>query len=131
MIKKMLMAIVFSCACAITSLSARDLTGTYDLVGTNSRTGVATYRGQVIIEPFGYNYRVIWMVGSNQIQGGIGVLNQDETVLSVAYSDTSRGEVGVVSYDILSSIELEGKWASMNAQSYGRENLIWISPHTN
>jgi len=127
MLKKMLMAIVLTCSFA---LSARDLTGTYDLVGTNSRTGNVAYTGQVIIEPFGHNYRVIWMIGSSQVQGGIGVLNDDETVLSVAYSDTSSGDKGVVSFDILSCIELEGKWASMNDSSYGRERLLWVSLYT-
>jgi len=127
------------CICALTcvvlfafsSVFSRDLTGTYDLVGSNSRGGRVAYRGQVIIEPFGQNYRVIWMIGSNQVQAGIGILDQDELTLSVAYSDMNSNDVGVVSFGVVNDFELEGKWATMNSYSYGWENIIWVSPFTN
>ena len=125
------MGIFCAVVCSFVSIFGINLTGTYNLSGTNNRSGTSAYHGQVIIESFGQNYRVTWLIGSTQCQSGIGILDDDQTILSVAFWDSGKNDYGIASFDILSDYELEGKWASYNSSSYGRERLMFVSPFTN
>lgn len=97
--------------------------GTYELRGSNTPSGHLDYRGEVTIVPQGENYALIWKIGRSQTQVGVGILHKN--ILSVSYVDTSRGVSGVMSFQLLSDDELEGKWAGLNDTIYGREYLIW------
>lgn len=102
--------------------------GTYELIGSNDESDVTHYRGKVIIAQQGTNYSLLWKIGSNQVQVGVGMLHDD--LLSVAYFDVMHQAGGVVSYHCISEDEIEGKWASLQGTSYGRESLIWKSEET-
>jgi hypothetical protein len=103
-------------------------TGTYDLSGGNSSWG-SSYQGEVIIEPQGNNYRVIWLVGTRQTQVGVGILQDD--ILSVAFTDVSNSTFwGVASYRVGPFGELEGRWTSVDGQTQKPEYLAWKSYST-
>lgn len=103
-------------------------TGTYDLVGGNSDWG-NSYHGEVVIAPQGDVYKVIWRVGSNQTQVGVGILQDD--VLSVAFTDLAKNTFwGVVSYRVGPWGELEGRWANYDGYNHKPEKLVWKSYST-
>ncbi len=100
-------------------------TGTYDLSGGNGTFG-GGYQGEVVIAPQGENYAVIWRVGSQQTQLGVGILKDD--VLSVAFTDLSNNSFwGVASYRVKAFGELEGSWTSYNGKTQKPEYLVWKS----
>lgn len=103
-------------------------TGTYELVGSNNESRVVNYRGEVIITRLGSNYELLWLIGRQQRQLGIGILH--ENLLSVAYYglSPSDSDFGVVSFRLISENELEGNWASMGSGGQGCEYLNWIGP---
>ena len=97
--------------------------GTYELRGSNDSSGHLDYRGEVVILPQGDNYALMWKIGRSQTQVGVGILHKN--ILSVSYIDTSRGAAGVMSFQVVSEDELDGKWAGLNDTIYGREYLVW------
>jgi len=99
-------------------------TGTYLLSGGNTKWADSGYRGEVLIEPQGENFRVIWRIGSAQSQYGVGILSNG--VLSVAYCDGSTNtNWGVASYVLVADGELQGRWTSYTGTSQKPEYLIW------
>ena len=101
-----------------------DLAGVYDLVGSNNPLGEKHYIGRVTITPQGTNYRVQWKVGK-QTQKGIGIVHDD--IFSVAYHNPKDEEMGVASYYITPTGNLEGKWAELDDDMHGRELLLFKS----
>lgn len=97
--------------------------GTYELRGSNNASGHLDYRGEVMIVPQGDNYALLWKIGRSQTQVGVGILHKN--ILSVSYVDTSKGASGVMSFQVVSEDELDGKWAGLNDTIYGREYLVW------
>ena len=80
--------------------------GTYSINGSNP--GVGPYKGTLTITARGDVYDVYWAIGKLQYSG-VGVVVND--TLSVAYSDASRGWIGVIAYRQRADGSLEGKWA--------------------
>src|SRR5688500_3629523 len=70
-----------------------EVSGTYSLHGSNP--GVGLYKGTLTITARGDVYDVYWAIGKLQYSG-VGVVVND--TLSVAYSDASRGWIGVIAY---------------------------------
>ena len=107
--------------CLVSTYGFSDqLSGIYELVGSNNDSGQFHYRGQVTIVPQGDNYRLNWKIGK-QTQTGVGILCNN--VLSVAYRNASNGDMGVVSYYLTPEGNLEGKWAPLGSSGYGLEIL--------
>ncbi len=103
-------------------------TGTYDMYGVNANG--STYQGQVVITPQGDNYNVVWLVGNNQAQVGVGIFNSWEDILSVAYTDITRTQWGVVSYKVGSFGEIKGKWTTYEGTRQATETLTWRNSYT-
>ena len=99
-------------------------TGVYTMVGSNPGSERINYEGNVIIDAYGANYIVTWIINNRQTQVGIGILN--DHILSVAFYDGKN--TGVVSFSLTSPGELEGTWAEYNSGTYGREWLTLQSP---
>ena len=103
-------------------------TGTYQLSGGNSQYGAGSYQGEVVIAPYGDNYKVTWFIGNQQCQVGIGILQDD--VLSVSFNDITKNFWGIASYRVKFGGELEGKWASFDDKIQKPEYLVWKSYST-
>ncbi len=101
-------------------------TGTYKLEGYNSSLASSpNYEGEVEISKNGERYELMWIIGQ-QDQRGVGLL--ENNVLSVGYTDITGGDIqdmGVVSYRVVNSGKLEGKWNSVSGTGTGREVLTW------
>lgn len=97
--------------------------GTYQMIGSNPNSNIINYRGKVIIKPCGSNYSLIWIIGSNQVQTGVGILK--DNILSVAFYDPAKNLTGVVSFVVKENGQLDGTWASYNSSSFGRELLTY------
>lgn len=104
-------------------------TGTYKLEGYNgSLESSPSYVGEVDIIKTGEVYKIAWYIGSQQDQRGVGIL--ESNTLSVGYVDLTGGamqDMGVVSYLVVNSGKLEGKWSSVLGTETGREVLTWES----
>lgn len=101
-------------------------TGTYELLGSNSESRVVNYQGEVIITRRGSNYELLWLIGRQQVQVGVGILYGD--VLSVAFQGNSYADIGVASFRLISHNEMEGTWARIGSGGQGCEYLSWIGP---
>jgi len=99
------------------------LTGVYSLKGSNPNSDRINYRGEVEIQKHGSNYMLIWKIGRQQTQVGIGILN--DHVLSVAFYDLSGNATGAVSYSLIEDGKLEGLWAIFGSETYGKEYLTF------
>ncbi|MES2273594.1 MAG: hypothetical protein V4487_05345 [Chlamydiota bacterium] len=119
---------LFSTAHAYSPYSYLLRSGTYQLSGGNTKWNGGAYQGEVVIQPQGENYSVVWFIGSSQAQIGVGILEND--ILSVAFQDLSNATVGVVSFRIVADGELEGKWTSLDGYSQKPEYLVWKSYFT-
>jgi len=106
-------------------------TGRYELSGSKDSSGIIDYTGEMIIERQGENYRITRYLDGYQSEVGIGILKEgglfQNDILSVAFCDLTGDVWGVISYEVLSAYELEGKWASSEAYTSGREFLTWVS----
>ena len=99
--------------------------GVYALKGKNAG-GTKHYDGKVIIQKEGENYRLTWLIGTQQAQSGVAILEED--VLSVGYIDMSGMDFGVVSFKIISAEKITGKWASIYSKGeFGIEELSFES----
>ncbi len=101
------------------SLSGADLSGRYDVTGSNPG-GKGSYTGTALIERNGDSYRVAWKVGTRYVGTGIA---QDD-YFSVAYTDSEGGWFGIVIYRIVSDgSRLEGRWCGHGGSVLGKEIL--------
>lgn len=97
------------------------LTGVYSLEGSNPHSDHINYRGEVEIQKRGSNYMLIWKIGRQQTQVGIGILK--DHILSVAFYDLSGNGTGAVSYFLIEPGKLEGSWAIYGSENFGKEYL--------
>ena len=100
--------------------------GVYQLEGTSPGNLGGPYRGSIAIDRSGANYKLMWVIGRNQTQVGVGIL--ESSILSVGYLDTKTRAFGVVSFRVLSPTHLRGKWAPLGSKSCGMEDLKYIKP---
>lgn len=121
--KKMFFLCLFLAVSGFGYAYPRLMTGTYQLSGSNSKWDVGAYQGEVTIYPQGENFRVVWRIGSNQSQAGIGILYND--ALSVAYCDTSNTNWGIAVFRLVADGELEGRWSGFNSTTQKPEYLVW------
>jgi len=106
---------------------SRLYTGTYRSV-TRGSESPDIYRGKVLIEKCGTNYRVTWKdENGSAILTGIGILKDE--IFSVAFTDENGYQKGVASYRIkwFWNDELDGTWAYMNDSKTGTEKLVFES----
>jgi hypothetical protein len=104
----------------------KPLAGIYFLTGKNPQ-GSKSYYGAILIAPQKENYKLTWIIGDNQSQVGVGLLQ--DRVLSVGYGDTSGQDFGVVSFVIKNSKRIEGRWSSLKGESVGFEELDYLGPN--
>lgn len=97
--------------------------GTYMISGRNSSWDGSAYHGEVVIMPQGENYYLVWKVGAEQIQTGVGILSNG--VLSVAYLDKKTGLWGVGAFRLINDREMEGRWTTFNGTLQNPEYLAW------
>ena len=103
--------------------------GTYDVSGANSDWSGTGYRGEVVIIPQGDTCKVIWRVGTQQTQVGIGILQDD--VFSVAFTDLSNPSFwGIASYRVGPWGDLEGRWCTYDGVTTKPETLRWRNYNT-
>jgi len=103
--------------------------GTYHLTGTSADG--TPYQGEVVIKPQGNNFRVEWFTGGQSTQIGVGIQDSWESVLSIAFADSSNSRFwGVASYKVNIFGDLEGKWTTHDGYSYGTDRLTWKSSRT-
>jgi hypothetical protein len=120
--KKMLLCLFIAVASTTFGWSLK--TGAYELSGDHG-SGTRSYQGRVIILPQGENYRVIWEIGSQQVQVGVGIHRDWEGTFSVAYTNLLNDGWGIVCYKVGAFGVLEGKWTSFQGITQGSEKLTW------
>lgn len=101
--------------------------GTYESNTTDAVTG-EIFTGRVTIEPFGSNYRILWLENDRIILTGIGILKGD--VFSVSFCNLEGDKKGVSSYELVSNYELRGSWALMDDITSGEERLVYRNSST-
>jgi hypothetical protein len=124
--KKTFLLCLFLClATSAFAYSPRLWMGTYYLSGGNSFWFGGGYQGEVIIQPQGDNFNVVWRVGYSQTQVGIGILHGDN--LSVAFTDLNRAGTfwGVAVFQIVGEGTLEGRWTTFDGLFQRSETLLW------
>ena len=115
--------VVFLLCTASVFASPRMRTGTYLLSGGNSKWSGGGYQGEVTIYPQGENYRLVWQIGHQQTQMGVGILYNN--ILSVAYLDLGTNVWGVASFRLVGDGEFEGRWTSYDGTIQKPEYLVW------
>jgi hypothetical protein len=119
----MLACLTVLVACAIAVGQVRpDISGNYDIAGTNEDG--AAYEGQLQVLKHGSVYQFRWIAG-NQYDG-VGVINGN--TVAVAYTDGADGTgCGVVSYRTLANGTLDGVWGMWGVNQSGTERAIRVS----
>lgn len=98
--------------------------GAYALEGSNPRSTEINYRGEVVIEQQGSNYKLSWKLDGGQTQYGVGILT--DRILSVAYYQFyGSRQTGVVSFYVKDNGDLEGAWAGAESGVSGKEWLTF------
>jgi len=87
--------------------------GQWKLLGSNPGNPSKRYQGSVTVSQLGQTYRVVWLVGSDQIVGH-GILYNG--VFSVAYPG------GIAAYVPNAQGQWEGQWSPNNGPTIGLEN---------
>ena len=95
----------------------KDISGNYDVTGTNEGGGGA-YKGTLVVKSHGDVYQFSWTSGSNTYDG-VGVQNGNN--IGVAFTEGTEGKgCGVVLYKIGSDGTLDGKagyWGTDSSES--------------
>jgi hypothetical protein len=99
-----------------------DISGNYDVVGTNP--GGGPYRGVLEVIKRGDVYQFRWKAGPQY--DGIGVPNGN--VVAVAFTGGSDGKgCGVVNYELVGDNTLDGKWGYWGLNESGMERAVRTS----
>ncbi|MEO7969850.1 MAG: hypothetical protein ABI698_01020 [bacterium] len=110
-------------ACATAGSQVRpDISGNYDIAGTNEDG--AAYQGKLQVLKHGSVYQFRWLAG-NQYDG-VGIINGN--TVAVAYTDGANGTgCGVVSYRTLANGTLDGVWGLWGVDRSGTETAVRAS----
>ena len=96
--------------------TAADISGDYDIVGTNEDG--SPYKGALKVIKRGDVYQFRWDAGRQY--DGVGVPNGN--VVAVAFTEGRDGKhCGVVSYQVLAGGTLDGKWGYWGVNEMGTE----------
>src|SRR5439155_26207477 len=99
-----------------------DITGKYNIVGTNPDGGA--YKGTLEIIPHVDVYQFRWNAGTQY--DGVGVANG--SVVAVAFANGPNGKgCGVIDYEIAGDGALDGKWGHWGVNEAGAEKATRTS----
>jgi hypothetical protein len=118
-----LIGLILLLACVTAPSQVRpDISGNYDVAGTNENG--AAYQGQLQVLKHGSVYQFRWLAG-NQYDG-VGIINGN--TIAVAYTDGADGTgCGVVSYRTLANGTLDGVWGMWGVNQSGTERAVRAS----
>jgi len=118
-----LIGLILLLACVTAPSQVRpDISGNYDVAGTNENG--AAYQGQLQVLKHGSVYQFRWLAG-NQYDG-VGIINGN--TIAVAYTDGADGTgCGVVSYRTLANGTLDGVWGMWGVNQSGTEQAVRAS----